>query len=73
MDRIMDSMQRRNLKAGECFNWELWSKKINLWVCTHREKIYIQGDSNMTVTDLCVNKPGQSQSYLIVPCTPVVR
>jgi hypothetical protein len=24
----------------------------------------IQGDSNMTGTDLCVNKPGQSRSYL---------
>jgi len=26
--------------------------------------MYIQGGSNMTGTDLCVNKPNQSQSYL---------
>jgi hypothetical protein len=26
--------------------------------------IYVQGGSNMTRTDLCVNKPHKSQSYL---------
>jgi hypothetical protein len=28
----LDSMQRRNLKDEECFDRELWRKKLCLWV-----------------------------------------
>jgi hypothetical protein len=43
-DRIRESMQRINLKDEECFDRDLWSKKImslgRVILCTHR-KIYI--------------------------------
>jgi hypothetical protein len=35
-----------------------------MYIKVKSKGVYVQGGSNMTGTDLCVNKPHKSQSYL---------
>ena len=56
---------------SEYFNQNAWEKNKfkRLASCT----LYVQGGSNMTGTDLCVNKCKQSRSYLnhLVPTNAI--
>jgi hypothetical protein len=47
-DGIGDNLQRRNLEDEECFDRELWRKKLCLWVeenCVFTEKFLYTVDS----------------------------